>query len=703
MFVLAQPGIVYLGLIDGTSANIRAHTVDIEAILGSVQVPATTPSDPAQPKVHYGTGDRVESETGSFSMVVPKHWRWYESDGAIYLAGITGLPFIGFGSDTALGTDVTLSSFAKVFFANDKHPETVKFQGGGHLHIGAILTDTVDYTYGTDAQPRAARLALLKRGSKTFFAFVMSTPAQQKTSAADLDSIFASIQLSNQIFGVERSQAFVDLGSVPDKYALDPAIFVGSAAGYPGYLFSGLVRLTPKLQVEPDLAESWVPSPDGKTYTFTLRTHLTFADGHPMTASDVKYSWERAADPAIGGNTAATYLGDIVGIQAIVQGKAKHADGIRAIDARSLAVVLDAPKPYALAKLAYPTGYVVDQRTVEADPEHWFMHVNASGPYKIKQIVENRAIVFERNERYWQPAKLPFVVFLLNAGGSPLSLYQSGAIDIFYPSDEQAKQIADPSDPLHAQVQTVDSLCSTLLVFDTAQAPTDDINVRKALAQAIDWAAIFKRTQIDTDRMQTGILPPPLPGHLDREAQLPFDVQAAKAALAKSKYAGKSLTLVLSSYGQSGTPNPSTAAIIDMWQKTLGVTVTIDYLGRDFAKSARAKHGNVMRRGWCADYPDPQNFLDVLFHSSSADNILGYHNPAVDRLLEQARTEQTADKRLKLYQQAEDMILADVGAVAFSGGPLHVVVKPYARGFEASAIGVKLSHLLSFEGFPGAQ
>jgi oligopeptide transport system substrate-binding protein len=86
--------------------------------------------------------------------------------------------------------------------------------------------------------------------------------------------------------------------------------------------------------------------------------------------------------------------------------------------------------------------------------------------------------------------------------------------------------------------------------------------------------------------------------------------------------------------------------------------------------------------GWSADYPDPENFLDIHFHSKSTHNDTGYSNPQVDALLDRARIERDADARLKLYQQAERLILQDAPWMPLFHGASSVLVKPYVKGWE---------------------
>ncbi len=150
-----------------------------------------------------------------------------------------------------------------------------------------------------------------------------------------------------------------------DPHTLDPAIS-GDATSheYVIQLFSGLVALDDNLEPAPDIAQDWTVSDDGRTYTFELRQDVRFHDGREVKAEDFKYSWDRAADPDTGSLTAASYLGDIVGVSEVLAGESNEISGVRIVDDYTLEVTIDAPKSYFLSKLTYPTAYVVDSNNV---------------------------------------------------------------------------------------------------------------------------------------------------------------------------------------------------------------------------------------------------------------------------------------------------------------------------------------------------
>ena len=155
-----------------------------------------------------------------------------------------------------------------------------------------------------------------------------------------------------------------------DPPTLDPHLMgdvTSSVIG--GEVFGGLVTLSLDYQPVLDLAETCSISEDGLVYTFVLRENAKFHDGKAVTAQDIKWSIERAADPNTLSPTADTYLGDIVGAKDKLEGNATEVSGVRVVDDRTVEFTIDAPKSYFLAKLTYPTAYVVDRnRSTTTEP-----------------------------------------------------------------------------------------------------------------------------------------------------------------------------------------------------------------------------------------------------------------------------------------------------------------------------------------------
>ena len=191
-------------------------------------------------------------------------------------------------------------------------------------------------------------------------------------------------------------------------------------------IFGGLVNIEPfNFSVAPDLAERWEISPDGTEYTFTIHPNAKFHDGTPVTAQDVKWSIERVADPELVSPVVDQYLNDIVGVQARLDEAASEVSGVQVVDDQTIRFTIDAPKAYFLAKLTYPTGFVLDQANVESG-ENWFETPNGTGPFQLAEYTIGETIRLGRNEYYHLgPPHLDEVEMILS-GGSSMILFENG-------------------------------------------------------------------------------------------------------------------------------------------------------------------------------------------------------------------------------------------------------------------------------------
>ena len=445
-------------------------------------------------------------------------------------------------------------------------------------------------------------------------------------------------------------------------------------------IFSGLVTLDSDLNVVEDIAQSYDISPDGRTYTFHLRDGVTFHNGKAVTASDFKYSIERAADPETGSPVAEAYLGDIVGVKEKLRGEADEVGGVKVVDEKTLEITIDAPKAYFLSKLTYPTAFVVDEENVTSGP-NWWQHPNGTGPFKLGQWQKGERIVLERNELFYRDqAKLEKVTF--HFAGNAMTMYERGEIDITPVGTANIERVLDPTNPLNKELVTVPELSIWYVGFNTAIPPFDDEKVRQAFCHAVDKDKSIEILLKDIVTPAYGILPPGMPGYNEELEGLSYDVARAQQLLANSSYHDGLPPIVLSVPGGCAGVSSLDIAIASMWQENLGVEVEIEAVEWEtFLNDLRAGRFQAYEIGWVADYPDPEDFLDLLFHSESTENHTGYSNPDVDRLLEAARVENDLDARMAIYQEVEQIIVNDAPWLPISFGRSYFLVKPYVKGF----------------------
>jgi len=474
----------------------------------------------------------------------------------------------------------------------------------------------------------------------------------------------------------------------------DPATTHGSGDKR---VFSGLVSFDPRLNLTPDLAESWSVSADGLTWIFTLRANARFHDGRSVTAGDVIYSWERAASPETGSDTVLTYLGDIVGVREMVSGQAQNIRGLKALDGRTLQVTIDAPKPYFIMKLTYPTAFVVDKANVESGAD-WYRRPNGTGPYRLIEWRPRERIVYERNmDFYLTPPSIPYVVMTLYTG-DPQRLYESGEVDIT--GVYSIERFTDPAEPLNDELVTGVALCTGYVVFDATRPPFDDVNVRKAFSMAFNRRQYMDVVMNGHALPAIGIFPPGLPGFNISLEGLPYDPAAARELLKQSKYGGNLPPIVYTDAGYGSNIGGDVAALAQMWQQDLGVTLTVENLEPSFYQDLlnSGSHGQIFGGGWCADYPDPENFADILFHTGSQANSGGYSNPQLDALLEQARVNKDVTSRIAQYQQAEQILVDDAAALFTVHYLSYELVKPYVKGYVFTPIDIPIERYMWLEG-----
>ncbi len=464
---------------------------------------------------------------------------------------------------------------------------------------------------------------------------------------------------------------------------LDPALVREvTSVNYVCEIFSGLVGFDPKLKLTPDIAQSWKISEDGRTYTFFLRHGVRFHNGREVKAEDFKYSLERACDPGTGSKTAETYLGDIVGAKEELAGKAQGLEGVRVIDDYTLQITIDAPKVYFLEKLAHPCAFVVDRANVKSG-KGWWHHPNGTGPFKLKEWRRDQLLVLERNDLYYgQLPRVKEVIFRL-WGGVPMMLYERGEIALTHVSGADIERVLDPRNPLHRELVEVPQLSLWYLGFNHAKPPFDDPKVRQAFCLAMDKDKIIRLVLKRMVRRADGILPPGLPGYNPQLKGLTYNPERARELIRKSKYkvASNLPPIILTTAGRGELSNLD-GALVDMWRRNLGVEVKVRQLEPEkYAYVLREEKDELFELGWVADYPDPQNFLDVLFHSRGEENVGEYSNPRVDALLEQARVERDSEVRLSLYRQAEELLVQDAACLPLFFDVDYVLVKPYVKGF----------------------
>ncbi len=483
-----------------------------------------------------------------------------------------------------------------------------------------------------------------------------------------------------------------------DPWTLDPALCSdANSHEYIVQIFSGLVRLGDDLEPVPDIAQRWELSPDGTTYTFYLREDVFFHDGRKVTAEDFKYSWERACLPETGSQTAATYLGDIVGADDVLAGITTDMSGVKVLGDFILEVTIDSPKSYFLSKLTYTTGFVVDRNNV-ASGVGWWHEPNGTGPFILNQWEEGQVLSLGRNELYYgEVAKLDYVVFQLWSG-VPMNMYELGQIDVTGVGTAYAEKVTDEAGPFYDELTITPELSFYYIGFNTDEPPFDDANIRRAFSLAIDKEKLISLVFGGVMQPAYGILPPGIPGYNEELVGLGYDVEEARELIANSSYGDVANLppITLTTAGWGGLISSEVESLVYQWRENLGVEVTVRQLEPEpFIYNLKEEKDQMFDMGWIGDYPHPQDFLEVLFTSGSENNYSGYNNPDFDALLEAAAAEPDYDLSLALYQQAEQMLVDDAVCLPLSFGVNYVLVKPYVSGYQLNPLGFAMLNKVS--------
>jgi oligopeptide transport system substrate-binding protein len=344
-----------------------------------------------------------------------------------------------------------------------------------------------------------------------------------------------------------------------------------------------------------------------------------------------------------------------------------------------------------------PVAFVLDQKNVESGSE-WYRTPDGTGPYKLTRWDSFQLMVYDANQDFYLGVpSIPQIVVELYSG-IDIRLFESGEIDMASVYSSDVARVLDPADPLHADIYSGVSLCTDFVVFDVTQPPFDDVKVRQAFSLAFDRQKYIDVVNNGVGLPAKGLYPPALPGYNLDLPGLTYDPGQARQLLAESKYGGPQglPPIIFTDAGISNSAGASVAAMAQMWQQNLGVTITIENLEPDkyFDLLYSGQHGQLFSSNWCADYPDPENFADVLFHSGAEQNIGNYSNPELDAVLDQARVEQDLTRRIQLYQQAEQAIIKDAPMLFIMHYISYELVRSTVKGFVLTPISIPLERYL---------
>ena len=450
-----------------------------------------------------------------------------------------------------------------------------------------------------------------------------------------------------------------------------------------GFLFAevyaGLVRpsLEDDTRVEPDLAVSYNVSSDGRSYTFKLREDVRFSDGTPLTSLDVKWSWERALRPETNSSRASIVLGAISGADEVASGDALELEGFEIVDDATFTVKLSRPNADFLWHLADPVASVLKESNVSRWPAtlEWAPSDElplGAGPFRLA-VLDNFVgkAILEPNPYYWDVAPRVDAVEYVGAAFNELLDYsrawEQGLIDNDYARDSSCEEAGFDglmlSDGIRSQVaSSATAPRLTYLAFNTAVAPYDDVDFRRALVASATVEHAEIQNLDEPEHKASGLLPPGFPGH-DESSQVAQPIrERAESALAGSVYADSSGDFNLHMMPELSWPmREDFERTTANWRDWLGLEVTftdLPYMLWEDEHALQLENGTLQMRymNLRPRYPSPQAILGAI-PNLFGPNALSQETIKLQQMLDDAAAEQDSVRRLALYQDIEGHIL----------------------------------------------
>ncbi len=476
---------------------------------------------------------------------------------------------------------------------------------------------------------------------------------------------------------------------------LDPALSTGLPESQVELqIFEGLVRLDAKDQPQPGVAKRWDISPDGLTYTFYLREDAKWSDGSEVTALDFVYAWTRVLTPATASQNA-YMLYPIKNAEAFYKGKAAAADlGVKAIDKRTLQVVLETPAPYFLGLTAFHAYYPVPEKVVSANPTKWASDAKglvSNGPFVLTEWKHSSELKFKKNDHYWDKGKVKLA-------GMEWPISESQATRLNMVESNQANMMTEPPGPEQdrltkegiMKITPISSL--TYYVFNTQKAPFDNPLVRKAFSMAIEREALVKNVMKGGKKAAYALVPPgminPATGKDFREEggnYVKEDVAEAQRLLKEAGYnESNPFPKVTLLYNTNETHKALAEAVQAMLKKNLGVDVALmNQETKVFLASRNRGEFQIARANWVGDYADPMTFISVF---SDPENDALYNNPTYNAFVKMSDMTQDPAARMTAMHEAEKLLFQDsvIMPVAYSTHPY--IARPYIKGYAWSIL-----------------
>lgn len=463
----------------------------------------------------------------------------------------------------------------------------------------------------------------------------------------------AAATFPQEIFAQSRGNILI-IASGQDIPNFDPHTATGySASFFLRNTYDPLVRVSGNPpEAVPALAQSWEASEDGKTYTFALNPAAVFHDGTPVTAADVVFSYQRALRLAQGNSW---MIRDIV-----------TPEGITAVDDHT--VRFDLANSFAAFLQVVPWIFIVSKAAAEAnagtdDSAAWLQaNVAGSGPFKLGRAEAGTLYQLERAETAWQSGggNLDGVIWqIVRETATQRLMLQRGevhmALDL---TTEDMDSLADAA----GVVRVIEPEYRTFSIkMNTQHGPMADINMRKAVAYAMNYQGMLEAAGYAD--LMVGPLPTGILGHNPDLVVYRTDLEKAKEHLAKTVTPTGGITLKIMHVTGLEQQRRWALILLDSL-KHLGIDLEIIPMNwPDMVTAAKSPETfpDFFPVYQTANYADPDNIAYAAYHSSRNGGWQNavYKNPEADKLIETGRTETDPAKRIAIYGQLQELLVAD--------------------------------------------
>lgn len=501
---------------------------------------------------------------------------------------------------------------------------------------------------------------------------------------------------------VEAQNLTFVLHNEPD--GIDPNVTSNTfASPFLSNCFEGLVTLNQNNEIVAGLAEKWDISPDGKTYTFTLREGLKWSDGSPLTSKDFLYSVKRVLTP----ETAAQYLtmvtDYIVNAQEYYDGAVDISKlGVSTPDEKTVIIQLKEAAPFFIDILSMNVYSPVQEKTITANGDKWTLNpetYTVNGPFKISEINMGESVVLVKNENYWDAnaVKLDKITFrYIKDQATALTAFESDQIDGFreIPVADFSRLRADGTD-----LYTLPTYATTFYLINNQKSPYDNVKVRKAINLALDRKSLIENVLQSADIPASALISPGyfvdgvdyMDGRSNYGIKDDADVEEARKLLAEAGYPnGEGFPPMELSYYTNPQVKLIVEAMAQMFKENLDIEVNIST--EEWAvyySNVQAANYEIAAMGWGADYLHPMTFLP-LFMTDDPTNNSFYSNKTYDAQVNTAKQEIDPKKAVELMRIAEDTLMADYPLIPLYHRSTNLMMKSYVKDWSLSATG-KLS------------